>query len=313
MPPRSKPPKYCPTCTEIFSQPTCSRHCKGPQMCRMHTASMELEVSHRSQIIDIVKESAGNRRKSWSWPSLLQRMTSGLEEQRQAQRKQQFLQGPRPRASRSTQLVREGADATGSLDFVGGAWVWRKQAKAAGTSCMDQLRRESAILTRAAHLGVVPRLHAFDEPMRTLVLEFVSDIQLAVMTSPQGERNEAQWATLEPARKSTAASLIYAVRALHDIGVFHNDLHDRNILLRPHVWAVVVVDFGDAVETSGTSGPAAADAKDKDDDDVRRHVRLLGWATTVALNLDELGRRLMPGPGALAQLQSIGPPIIVLA
>ena len=34
--PRSKPPKYCPTCTEIFSQPTCSRHCKGPQMCRMH-------------------------------------------------------------------------------------------------------------------------------------------------------------------------------------------------------------------------------------------------------------------------------------
>ena len=304
--PRSKPPKYCPTCTEIFSQPTCSRHCKGPQMCRMHAASMELEISHRSQVIDIIKKSAGNRRKSWSWPSLLQRMTSGLEEQRQTQRKQQFLEGPQPRATRSTQLViREGADATGSLDFMGGAWVWRKQAKA-GTSCMDQLRRESAILTRAAHLGVVPRLHAFDEPMRTLVMEFVSDIQLAVMTSPQGERNEAQWATLEPARKSTAASLIYAVRALHDIGVFHNDLHDRNILLRPHVWAVVVVDFGDAVETSGSS----ADAKDKDDYDVRRHVHLLGWETT---DLDELCHRLMPCPDALAQLQSIGAPITVFA
>ena len=39
-----------------------------------------------------------------------------------------------------------------------------------------------------------------------------------------------------------ASSLVTAVKALYDRGLAHNDLHSRNVMIRPHHWAAVLID-----------------------------------------------------------------------
>ena len=56
--------------------------------------------------------------------------------------------------------------------------------------------------------------------------------------------------TLKLLKRCVSHSLVCAVRGLHGVNVIHGDLHAGNVLIRPHVWSVVLIDFADSTSSN---------------------------------------------------------------
>ena len=41
-------------------------------------------------------------------------------------------------------------------------------------------------------------------------------------------------------------SFVCALRGLHNLNITHGDIHGGNVLIRPHVWSAVLIDFADS-------------------------------------------------------------------
>ena len=225
---------HCSACRELFAQPTRSRHCNG-ESCPLGQAWQQLEVCHKDTLRGQIAASAHQARKPYTFRSIVTTAQELLHEQLHRRRSEEFAPATAMSKHKTSQTA-EGKTAVGSLHFVAGVWVWQKTLK--HTADVHILQRECDILRQAAMLGVVPVVHALHVGTRTLVMEYVSSLRLKALVDCTH--------ALQLERRTVAVSLLKAVQAIHSLGISHNDLHDRNIMLRPHVWAVVLVDFGHA-------------------------------------------------------------------
>ena len=146
-------------------------------------------------------------------------------------------------------VAREGADAVGTLQHCMGSFVWCKRFTGSSSSKAQKVKVEVEMLQKARHLGVTPVVHSWDEDNMTIIMEYVSNVRVYDLyhTAPSTMIDDD---TLRLLKRCVSHSFICAVCGLHKLNVIHGDLHGGNVLIRPHVWSAVLIDFADS--PSGT-------------------------------------------------------------
>ena len=130
-----------------------------------------------------------------------------------------------------------------------GSFVWCKRFTGSSRSNAQKVRVEVELLQKAHHLGVTPVVHSWDEGNMTIVMEYISNVRVYDLhhTSPSQMIDDD---TLRLLKRCVSHSFVCAVRGLHRLNVIHGDLHGGNVLIRPHVWSVVLIDFADSTSSN---------------------------------------------------------------
>ena len=205
-----------------------------------------LTQASKAALTAMRQQDKDRRRVQLSYAEFVRLVVRTLEVEREAGRLSAYAlsadeaKASAPRA-RSAARAQHGQDGTGACQYINGQVVWKKifYVSSGREKVVDMWRLETSCLVQARHLGVVPLLHAADEQNLTFVCEYISSISLAKAITNQTRLGDRICMVL-------AHSIVCGLDALHRIGIVHSDLHAANVMLRPHVWSVLLVDFADA-------------------------------------------------------------------
>jgi tRNA A-37 threonylcarbamoyl transferase component Bud32 len=252
--------KGCSICKLLWSQPTRSRFCKGSK-CKLDEAWSKLTEQVKEELQEVLLEDKANVRTKWNWKKLLEEAERRWKESQPAGL---FIEtdasyslrevvpaagvSAQPaavrRRTRQRMVMQVGDDAVGRLHVSNGQLVWEKTCKVQGNAA--KLRREFDALKCLLGLGIAPSpLTLCDEQPQpaALIMEYISHITLHMVHEKVKDIPEACLCAIHN-------SVMCGVRTMHAAKVIHGDIHGCNIMIRPHVWAVVFVDFMDSKQYS---------------------------------------------------------------
>ena len=170
---------------------------------------------------------------------------------------------PRSLKRKSTAL-HHGADSKGVVISIDGEMMLTKQYDSAVPNVSKGARatNEYQLLQLLHNASIkVPRPFSYDEQAGTVTMQFITGFPLGDMLDEASPSPGSNRFVSEAQRKQLCQSLFYSVKKMHNLGLYHGDLHANNVLVDGNLWAVYLLDF-DNCDPRLAKPTAAGDVSD---------------------------------------------------